>query len=105
MIIIGAKFMAKVGNHSIAAKDNLNVKDHPSWSQVSVLEMDPKIWDPTGLRSHLVRTTLHAATATMYENHVCHSIPTCKLFVRVVHHHCFKICHYCKRMGYITHHY
>lgn len=56
---IGAKYMAVMDGEGIPAADNLNVKIHPSWSQISVLDVgsdghtnfdeyiwiDPKIWD------------------------------------------------------------
>lgn len=59
LVTIGAKYMAVMGGKGIAAADNLNVKVHPSWSHISVLDVgkdghtnfneyiwvDPKIWD------------------------------------------------------------
>ncbi|RFU75893.1 pectin lyase fold virulence factor [Trichoderma arundinaceum] len=58
LITIGAKYMAVQDGVGILAVDNLNVEDHPSWSQVSVLDVNgngtefqqliwinPAIWD------------------------------------------------------------
>lgn len=59
LVTIGAKYMAVMDGKGITAADNLNVKVHPSWSQISVLDVgkdghsnfneyvwvDPKIWD------------------------------------------------------------
>ncbi|CEJ92921.1 Putative LysM domain containing protein [[Torrubiella] hemipterigena] len=59
LVTIGAKYMVVMDGKGIAAADNLNVKVHPSWSQISVLDVgkdghtnfdeyvwvDPKIWD------------------------------------------------------------
>ncbi|KAK3951638.1 hypothetical protein QBC32DRAFT_325051 [Pseudoneurospora amorphoporcata] len=59
LVTIGAKFMAVMDGKGIPAIDNLNVDTHPSWSQVSVLDVgsngttrfdeaiwiDPAIWD------------------------------------------------------------
>ncbi|KAI3316936.1 glycoside hydrolase family 55 protein [Xylariaceae sp. AK1471] len=50
---IGAKYMAVVNGKGILATDNLNVEEHPAWSQISILEVsgngtDQKLWiDPT----------------------------------------------------------
>lgn len=58
LVTIGAKYMAVMEGQGISALDNLNVNTHPSWSQISVLDVrgngkdfhelywiDPKIWD------------------------------------------------------------
>lgn len=58
LVTIGAKYMAVMDGRTIAAADNLNVKTHPSWSQVTVLDVigngtssknlvwiDPAIWE------------------------------------------------------------
>ncbi|KAL2066965.1 hypothetical protein VTL71DRAFT_1389 [Oculimacula yallundae] len=57
LITIGAKYMAVMNGKAISALDYLNVKTHPSWSQVSLMDVDsdgelaemfyvhPKIWD------------------------------------------------------------
>ncbi|KAK8080836.1 hypothetical protein PG997_008654 [Apiospora hydei] len=58
LVTIGAKYMAVMEGQGISALDNLNVNSHPSWSQISVLDvrgngktfhelhwLDPKIWD------------------------------------------------------------
>ncbi|KYK61874.1 Pectin lyase fold/virulence factor [Drechmeria coniospora] len=58
LITIGSKYMAVMEGKGILAADNLNVNTHPSWSQISVLDvgsdgtnfreyiwLDPKIWD------------------------------------------------------------
>ncbi|KAK3938232.1 hypothetical protein QBC46DRAFT_265819, partial [Diplogelasinospora grovesii] len=54
LISIGAKYMLIEDGKVISATDNLAVKDHPSWSQISVFDfssnpdLDGKIWtDPT----------------------------------------------------------
>lgn len=58
LVTIGAKYMAVMDGKGIPAIDNLNVDTHPSWSQISVLDVgsngtskfdealwiDPKIW-------------------------------------------------------------
>ncbi|KAH7355068.1 hypothetical protein BKA65DRAFT_593140 [Rhexocercosporidium sp. MPI-PUGE-AT-0058] len=57
LITIGAKYMAVMNGKAIPPLDYLNVKTHPSWSQMSLLDVDsdgalaemlyvrPKIWD------------------------------------------------------------
>ncbi|KAK3505264.1 pectate lyase superfamily protein-domain-containing protein [Neurospora crassa] len=59
LVTIGAKYMAVMDGKGIPAIDNLNVDTHPSWSQVSILDVgsngttrfdealwiDPAIWD------------------------------------------------------------
>jgi hypothetical protein len=58
LITIGAKYMAVMDGSGIPALDNLNVKTHPDWSQISILDVgsngtnfsetiwiDPAIWD------------------------------------------------------------
>ncbi|KAJ3499549.1 hypothetical protein NLG97_g251 [Lecanicillium saksenae] len=59
LVTIGAKYMAVMEGKGIPAADNLNVRVHPSWSQISVLDVgkdgktnfkeyvwiDPKIWN------------------------------------------------------------
>ncbi|KAI0097347.1 glycoside hydrolase family 55 protein [Nemania sp. FL0031] len=58
LVTIGAKYMAVMDGKGILALDNLNVDVHPSWSQISILDVssngvqfnevtwiDPKIWD------------------------------------------------------------
>lgn len=47
LITIGAKFMAVMNGKTVAALDNLNVKSHPRWSQVSVLQVSGGKGDPT----------------------------------------------------------
>jgi len=57
LVTIGAKYMAVMDGKGISAQENLNVKEHPAWSQISVLDVssngsqfdevlwiDPKIW-------------------------------------------------------------
>ncbi|KAK1991996.1 pectin lyase-like protein [Colletotrichum falcatum] len=57
LVTIGAKYMAVMDGQGIPAMDNLNVKSHPSWSQISILDvsstgsqfndlvwLDPAIW-------------------------------------------------------------
>ncbi|KAK1959917.1 pectin lyase-like protein [Colletotrichum sublineola] len=57
LVTIGAKYMAVMDGQEILAIDNLNVKTHPSWSQISILDvsstgsqfndlvwLDPAIW-------------------------------------------------------------
>lgn len=59
LVTIGAKYMVVMNGIGIKAADNLNVRTHPSWSQISVLDItsnnggqydrmiwvDPKVWD------------------------------------------------------------
>ncbi|KAI1371648.1 glycoside hydrolase family 55 protein [Hypoxylon crocopeplum] len=58
LITIGAKYMAVMDGKGISAIDNLNVDEHPKWSQVSILDVtsngtqfnnliwiNPAIWD------------------------------------------------------------
>ncbi|KAI1109759.1 glycoside hydrolase family 55 protein [Nemania sp. NC0429] len=59
LVTIGAKYMAVMDGKGITALANLNVNMHPSWSQISILDVhsstgaqfdeviwiDPKIWD------------------------------------------------------------
>ncbi|KAK0103224.1 hypothetical protein ONS95_005259 [Cadophora gregata] len=57
LITIGAKYMAVMNGKAISALDYLNVKTHPSWSQMSLMDIDsdgalaemfylhPKIWE------------------------------------------------------------
>ncbi|OBT78063.1 hypothetical protein VF21_03131 [Pseudogymnoascus sp. 05NY08] len=58
LVTIGTKYMAVISGEGILAIDNLNVKAHPYWSQVSILDVksngaqfneliwiDPAIWE------------------------------------------------------------
>lgn len=58
LISIGAKYMVVMDGEGISALDNLNVDNHPDWSQISILDVggngsqynelvwiDPKVWD------------------------------------------------------------
>lgn len=57
LITIGAKYMAVIDGKGVPALDYLSVESHPSWSQISILDVasdgelaellwiDPKIWD------------------------------------------------------------
>ncbi|KAH9209807.1 pectate lyase superfamily protein-domain-containing protein [Leptodontidium sp. 2 PMI_412] len=58
LITIGAKYMAVMDGKGIAALDNLNVKTHPDWSQITLLDVgsngtqfgevswiDPSLWE------------------------------------------------------------
>lgn len=58
LITIGAKYMAVMNGDGISAANNLNVHEHPFWSQISVLDatsdsqlfndviwIDPVVWD------------------------------------------------------------
>ncbi|TPX15620.1 uncharacterized protein E0L32_004318 [Thyridium curvatum] len=59
LVTIGAKYMAVMDGKGIPAADNLNVKVHPDWSQISIFDVssngtnnfmdyvwvDPAIWD------------------------------------------------------------
>ncbi|KAI0814551.1 glycoside hydrolase family 55 protein [Xylaria sp. FL0064] len=39
LVTIGAKYMAVMNGKGILAADNLNVKEHPNWSQISILDV------------------------------------------------------------------